>query len=94
MDFTVWAPLRQRVRVVVDGTEHEMTQTGGWWCATVPDAGPGTDYAFLLDDDDTLLPDPRRGGSRTACTGVAGLRPATPSSGPTALGRPRRCRAA
>jgi maltooligosyltrehalose trehalohydrolase len=31
---------------------------GGWWRAEV-DAGPGTAYAFLLDDDETPLPDPR-----------------------------------
>jgi maltooligosyltrehalose trehalohydrolase len=60
MDFTVWAPLRQRVRVVVHGTEYEMTKTaGGWWCGTVPDVGSGSDYAFRLDEEDTLLPDPR-----------------------------------
>jgi maltooligosyltrehalose trehalohydrolase len=60
MDFTVWAPLRQRVRVVVNGTEHEMAKaTGGWWCATVPKVGSGSDYAFQLDEGDTRLPDPR-----------------------------------
>lgn len=31
----------------------------GWWRTSVDDAGPGTDYAFLLDDDETPLPDPR-----------------------------------
>ncbi|MGH3600623.1 MAG: malto-oligosyltrehalose trehalohydrolase, partial [Pseudonocardiaceae bacterium] len=60
MDFTVWAPLRQRVRVVVNGAEHEMTQTaGGWWCGQVDDAGSGCDYAFQFDEEDTPLPDPR-----------------------------------
>ncbi|MBA2471312.1 MAG: malto-oligosyltrehalose trehalohydrolase [Pseudonocardiales bacterium] len=60
MDFTVWAPLRQRVRVVVNGTEHEMAKaTGGWWCATVPEVGSGSDYAFQLDEEGTPLPDPR-----------------------------------
>ncbi len=60
MDFTVWAPQRQRVRVVVDGVEHELARTtGGWWGGTVADAGSGSDYAFRLEDEDTLLPDPR-----------------------------------
>jgi maltooligosyltrehalose trehalohydrolase len=60
MDFTVWAPQRQRVRVVVDGTEHELTRTsGGWWGADVAGAGLGSDYAFQLDEEDTPLPDPR-----------------------------------
>ncbi len=59
MGFTVWCPDLQRVRLRVGGTDHEM-QLGesGWWYAGV-DALPGTDYAFLLGDDDTPLPDPR-----------------------------------
>ncbi|HET9255574.1 MAG TPA: malto-oligosyltrehalose trehalohydrolase [Pseudonocardiaceae bacterium] len=60
MDFTVWAPLCKRVQVLVDGARHEMARTsGGWWCGAVHDAGPGSDYAFQLDDEDTPLPDPR-----------------------------------
>jgi maltooligosyltrehalose trehalohydrolase len=60
MEFTVWAPLRERVQVVVDGTKHGMTRAGsGWWRATVADAQAGSDYAFRLDDEDTALPDPR-----------------------------------
>ena len=31
----------------------------GWWQLQVPGAGRGTDYGFLVDDDETLLPDPR-----------------------------------
>jgi maltooligosyltrehalose trehalohydrolase len=31
----------------------------GWWTAVVEDASPGTDYAYLLDDDPTPYPDPR-----------------------------------
>lgn len=58
--FTVWAPDAERVRVRVDGADHEMTAgTGGWWHADVT----GTDYAFLLGDDEKPdqkpLPDPR-----------------------------------
>ncbi|MFI7607739.1 malto-oligosyltrehalose trehalohydrolase [Micromonospora sp. NPDC049366] len=60
-EFTVWAPEAARVRLRLTGAaDHEMTAApGGWWRAEVPDAGPGTDYAFLLDDDDLPLPDPR-----------------------------------
>ena len=54
--FTVWAPEAERIRVRVDGADHEMTAaTGGWWQADVT----GTDYAFLLGDDEKPLPDPR-----------------------------------
>jgi maltooligosyltrehalose trehalohydrolase len=59
-DFEVWAPERERVRVHVDGATHELDRSrGGWWRASVGDAGPGSRYAFLLDDDATPLPDPR-----------------------------------
>jgi maltooligosyltrehalose trehalohydrolase len=60
MEFTVWAPLRQRVRVVVDGAEHELARTtGGWWGADISGAESAADYAFRLDEEDTPLPDPR-----------------------------------
>jgi maltooligosyltrehalose trehalohydrolase len=59
-EFAVWAPLKERVRVLVDNRAHDMTPDGaGWWRTDIADAGPGTAYAFLLDDDETPLPDPR-----------------------------------
>ncbi|MFF8763828.1 malto-oligosyltrehalose trehalohydrolase [Nocardiopsis dassonvillei] len=74
-DFAVWAPHRERVRLRLYGTaEHDGTpgrgDTGerdvamrpdddGWWRVRVEDAGPGTEYAYLLDDDPQPLPDPR-----------------------------------
>ena len=58
-EFAVWAPKPERVRVNVDGAEFSMTRDpGGWWRATV-DAAAGARYGYLLDDDPTLLPDPR-----------------------------------
>jgi maltooligosyltrehalose trehalohydrolase len=54
--FSVWAPKAERVRVRVDGVDHPMTAAGaGWWSAAVD----GEDYAFLLDDSEDGLPDPR-----------------------------------
>jgi maltooligosyltrehalose trehalohydrolase len=60
-EFTVWAPEAARVRLRLPGAaDHEMRSgPGGWWRVEVPDAGPGTDYAFVLGDDDRALPDPR-----------------------------------
>ena len=56
MSFSVWAPAHERVRVRVDGRDHEMTaEDGGWWHCDVT----GLDYGFLLDDSDDVLPDPR-----------------------------------
>ncbi|WP_232662127.1 malto-oligosyltrehalose trehalohydrolase [Pseudonocardia sp. TRM90224] len=59
-EFAVWAPQREKVRVLVDGATHPMERVdAGWWRAEVRDVAPGTAYAFLLDDDETPLPDPR-----------------------------------
>jgi maltooligosyltrehalose trehalohydrolase len=68
--FSVWAPERERVRLAIGPAVHEMTRDDrGWWHAEVPGTGDGTDYAFLLDDDETPLPDPR---SRWQPAGVHG----------------------
>jgi maltooligosyltrehalose trehalohydrolase len=57
--FGVWAP-EKTVRLRVGGRDLEMERGGdGWWRLDVPSAGPGTDYAFLLPDSETALPDPR-----------------------------------
>ncbi|HWM03730.1 MAG TPA: malto-oligosyltrehalose trehalohydrolase [Actinophytocola sp.] len=58
--FAVWAPHRDRVRLSLGPTTHDMTRDDrGWWHATIPGAGDGTNYAYLLDDDEQPLPDPR-----------------------------------
>ena len=57
--FEVWAPNPKDVRLSVDGELHAMTRAaGGWWRAEV-EARPDARYGFVLDDDDTVLPDPR-----------------------------------
>lgn len=58
--FRVWAPKAQRVSVGIGEDKYSMERDkGGWWEAAVETAGPGTDYAFFLDDEDLALPDPR-----------------------------------
>jgi len=58
-EFGVWAPKPETVRLDVDGVAHPMTRgRDGWWRATV-DAAPEARYGYLLDDDPTVLPDPR-----------------------------------
>ena len=58
-EFRVWAPKPGVVRLDVDGAVHVMTRSeDGWWHADV-DAARRARYGFLLDDDDTVLPDPR-----------------------------------
>ncbi|MCZ8379672.1 malto-oligosyltrehalose trehalohydrolase [Mycobacterium sp. CPCC 205372] len=59
VEFAVWAPRRERVRLDVDGTLHPMVASGdGWWRADV-DARIDARYGFVLDDDPKVLPDPR-----------------------------------
>ena len=59
--FTVWAPQPGSVSVKIEDKSYPMKGPSdrGYWTATVNDAGPGTDYGFLLDDDDFVYPDPR-----------------------------------
>ncbi|MDQ6875268.1 MAG: malto-oligosyltrehalose trehalohydrolase [Actinomycetota bacterium] len=65
----VWAPHAGRVQVEVAGERHPLTaRDDGWWLTDTP-VEPGADYAFLIDDDETRLPDPR---SRWQPQGVHG----------------------
>lgn len=58
-EFTVWAPIPDRVRVDVDGTLHDMVRSAdGWWRADVA-CDSGARYGFVLDEDPEVLPDPR-----------------------------------
>ena len=61
-EFRVWAPKPEQVRLYLDGTDgavHAMRRSDdGWWHATV-DTPPDARYGYLLDDDPTVLPDPR-----------------------------------
>jgi maltooligosyltrehalose trehalohydrolase len=58
--FRVWAPQAERLRVQVKGIKFPLQPAGGgWWHADVAEAGPGTDYAYFIDDEDLALPDPR-----------------------------------
>jgi maltooligosyltrehalose trehalohydrolase len=59
-EFNIWAPNAQRLQVSVDGTSHPMqSQRDDYWSAIVPEAGHGSDYAFLINDDPHPYPDPR-----------------------------------
>ena len=55
----VWAPRPGRVRLWTEHGIHPMTPADdGWWEADL-ELAPGDRYGFLLDDDETPLPDPR-----------------------------------
>jgi len=58
--FAVWGPRLEDCRVQVGDTVHAMSpEERGWWRAEVEDAGHGTDYGFLVDEDPKPYPDPR-----------------------------------
>ncbi|MFI7531021.1 malto-oligosyltrehalose trehalohydrolase [Nocardia salmonicida] len=57
--FRVWAPEAGAVRLQLDGVEHPMRRNGGGNWSVRVDAGQGARYGFLVDDDPTVLPDPR-----------------------------------
>lgn len=58
-EFAVWAPRPNLVQLDVAGELHPMTRSDdGWWRAVL-DVTPDARYGFVLDDDPTVLPDPR-----------------------------------
>ena len=55
----MWAPDAGRVDVVIGDERHAMQEHGrGWWRASIPSAGPGTDYMLSVDSGKPR-PDPR-----------------------------------
>ncbi len=60
-EFTVWAPWSKKIAVKIGETLYPMhgPDGKGWWSVRVEDAGPGTDYGFVVDDDPKAYPDPR-----------------------------------
>jgi maltooligosyltrehalose trehalohydrolase len=65
-EFTVWAPNANRVAVKIGEKTYPMRGPNerGWWSVAVAEAGPGTDYGFVLgrdekDGDPKAWPDPR-----------------------------------
>lgn len=59
--FELWAPFARHVAVEADGAMYEMQgpDEQSWWVAELDNAGPGTNYAFMIDDDSVSFPDPR-----------------------------------
>lgn len=59
--FEIWAPFANHMRVSVNGAAHALDgpDQHNWWRLEVENAGPGTDYGYLVDDDAKVYPDPR-----------------------------------
>jgi maltooligosyltrehalose trehalohydrolase len=59
-ELSVWAPSAGSVSAETSTGAIAMSRAdNGWWRVDVPSLGHGDDYAFLLDDATTALPDPR-----------------------------------
>src|SRR5262245_15214477 len=58
--FRVWAPIRSRVEVVVEGGPITALDVDphGYFSTFVPDVGDGTRYRYRLDGGPALFPDP------------------------------------
>jgi maltooligosyltrehalose trehalohydrolase len=58
--FEVWAPRANTMEVKIGNKKFPMEKKSrGDWSATVEEAGPGTDYGFVIDGLEPALPDPR-----------------------------------
>ncbi len=70
--FEIWAPYARTMTVQVDGIAFPMEgpDEDGWWRCKSAQAGPGSDYGFLIDEDTKAYPDPR---SAWQPAGVHGL---------------------
>jgi maltooligosyltrehalose trehalohydrolase len=60
-EFSVWAPKPKKIAVKIGDIRHPMQgpDKRGYWRVAVDEAGPGTEYAFVIDDDPQPYPDPR-----------------------------------
>ncbi|MET3961570.1 maltooligosyltrehalose trehalohydrolase [Marmoricola sp. OAE513] len=68
--FDLWAPVPDQVRLSIEGDVVAMRRgDDGWWTPAQAVADGEVDYGYLLDDDPTVLPDPR---SRRQPDGVHG----------------------
>lgn len=59
--FEIWAPSPKKISLRVNGSSLPLNgpDEHGWWRLDVDDAGPGSEYCYLVDRDPTCYPDPR-----------------------------------
>src|SRR5690349_24546356 len=56
--FCVWAPLKQKVTLILEDKIFPMAKNElGYWSTSLPNVRPGDSYFFELDDE-KKLPDP------------------------------------
>ena len=59
--FDVWAPKATRMRVRIEQDTYEMRRDrGDWWRPVdLPELLGELDSGYLIDDEETVTPDPR-----------------------------------
>jgi maltooligosyltrehalose trehalohydrolase len=58
--FEVWAPRASTMEVKIGNKKFPMEKKSrDYWSAAIEEAGPGTDYGFVIDGLEPALPDPR-----------------------------------
>jgi maltooligosyltrehalose trehalohydrolase len=59
--FEIWAPTASKIALKVNDSVLPMqgADKEGWWRLTVDEARAGTDYGFVVNDEDGVYPDPR-----------------------------------
>ncbi len=70
--FEIWAPAAKTVALKVNNSILPMQgpDDEGWWKLDLNNAGPGTDYGYVIEGDERAYPDPR---SLCQPNGVHGL---------------------
>jgi 1,4-alpha-glucan branching enzyme len=58
VEFRLWAPAAKRVQLLIDAVRHDARRNADGWCRlSVPSAGNGTRYQWIIDGEETV-PDP------------------------------------
>ncbi|MDQ4137967.1 MAG: malto-oligosyltrehalose trehalohydrolase, partial [Actinomycetota bacterium] len=60
--FDVWAPKADRLTLLLNGERYPMQRLDDGWWAPEDEAllmSADQDYGYLLDDEETPVPDPR-----------------------------------
>lgn len=59
--FAAWSPFAKQLSLILAGAAHPMEgpDERWWWQLQLEDAGHGTEYGFVLDDEVKIYPDPR-----------------------------------
>ena len=72
--FEVWSPYAKSLAVEVSGKQFPMKKRAhDLWRADVEEAGPGTDYGFIIDGEGPAVPDPRSAYQPNGVNGLSRL---------------------